>query len=124
VFNGLAGICVKGDKLITCETLNNRIQQFGSYVVQNPEFSFSFSPVSIPTNAELHDIVAPIGTDLTVKINVIDKNTSQEFSRDTAVMKKTSYFSVKLYVAPQKFSMKHKELSLYPLYVLCEENNG
>lgn len=124
VFNGISGVCFNGDKLVVSETLNNRIQQFGAYLVKNPQFIVDFVPVNIPLNAELHNITVPAGLELSTKINIIDRKTSIEYSRDTAIQRKTNYFTVRFYIEPKRFSMNKKKLELYPVYVLCEENNG
>lgn len=121
-FNGLSGITLFQDKVITTESINNRIQSFGAYLLKAPAFTIDFKPVVVSDSAQVKYITVPAGTVIPNDVRIIDTDLNQEYTVDTALARKVKRFFVRFYIKPSSFSLNKPAVDLFPVHILCEDN--
>ncbi len=122
-FNGLSGITISSDRLVTTESINNRVQSFGTALCRSPKFAIDFTPVVISDTAQMQYITVPAGTVIPQEVRVVDRDLNTEFTVETAIARKTKRFFVRFYLKPSSFSLQKKAMDLFPIHVLCEDTN-
>jgi hypothetical protein len=122
-FNGLSGIAVIGDTIHTTETLNNRVQTFGTSLLADGTFDIEFRAVRVPLERKLTDITYSRAGGLFANLKIVDKgspNAGQEYDIDTAIKRDTRHFAAKLKIQPHVFSRAKSVYEIYPVYILSE----
>lgn len=123
LFNGLTGIAIKQGLIYTAEKINNRIQVFGSNLLNEKNFYIQFKNFAIPNSNSLTGINSSLSGNPFSKVSVIDENTKQEYDIETAVSRQINNFSVKAYIEPYKFTRLKPVLDIFPINISLKVNN-
>lgn len=122
-FNGLSGLTLFQDRLVTTESINNRVQSFGSSLCKNPQFAIDFTSILVSDTSQMKYITVPAGTIVPQDVRVVDTSDNKEYTVETAIARKTKRFFVRFYLKPSTFSLQKRALDLFPIHVLCEDTN-
>lgn len=118
-FNGLKGISIVNNKIYSCESLNNRIQVFGTSLFTE-QFHITFENITIAQNQQLKDISGSLlGTPLS-SVKVIDFATKTEYDLRTAILNQFKNFHVKVLIEPYSFSRKTPTFVINPVFVILK----
>lgn len=121
VYNGLSGVVVYNDRVITTETLNNRVQVIGkSLLTSSPTFYAITETVKVPLDKSLVAVTMDITNDLPSGMKIIDQRDLKEYDLHTAINKDVTHFAVKLEISPSVFTSKKKQYEIYPIWVNVE----
>lgn len=120
-FNGLNGICVYNNKLYTAESVNNRIQTFGSGLFTQSRFEVLFKSVHLPANKKIVNITYSLFGEAVSDITILDLNNNKEYSITSAANRRPSLFKLKLFLEPYRFSQAKDSFVINPIYILLED---
>jgi hypothetical protein len=119
-FNGLNGVAILGDMMYVSESLNNRIQAFGSSLIADSELTITFESVKLGIGKKLVDVSYSLEGDIISDLVLVDKVTGAEYTRSTAIARNLNDFYVRLKLQPSLFSRKKPVFDIYPVYILVE----